>query len=285
MIGIVDVGGGLRGIFGAGVLDYCMEEGIRFDYCIGVSAGSANVTSYAAHQPGRNYHYYIEYSFRKAYMSFENFVKKGSYLDLDYIYSTLYNADGENPLDYPALKASGLPIRIVATSAIKGEAVYFTQDMLKQDSYHVIKASCSLPIVNRPYVIDGVPYYDGGLSDPIPFQKAFQDGCDRVIVILTKPIDFYRDDRLERFLSRFIQKRYPGAAALLSRRNALYREELKQLQQFVQLSKAMIVAPKSIYEMGTLTKDKKILHQLYEDAREAAKAIPAFVDRIAVSKE
>ena len=68
MIGIVDVGGGLRGIFGAGVLDYCMEEGIRFDYCIGVSAGSANVTSYAAHQPGRNYHYYIEYSFRKAYL-------------------------------------------------------------------------------------------------------------------------------------------------------------------------------------------------------------------------
>ena len=69
MIGVVDVGGGLRGIYGAGILDYCIQNGIRFDYCIGVSAGSANIVSYAAQQQKRNYYYFIEYSFRKEYMS------------------------------------------------------------------------------------------------------------------------------------------------------------------------------------------------------------------------
>lgn len=38
--GVIDVGGGLRGIYGAGVLDRCLEEDLRFDLCIGVSADS-----------------------------------------------------------------------------------------------------------------------------------------------------------------------------------------------------------------------------------------------------
>ena len=46
--GIVDVGGGLRDIYGAGVLDRCLDESIHFDVCIGVSAGSANLASTAA---------------------------------------------------------------------------------------------------------------------------------------------------------------------------------------------------------------------------------------------
>ena len=54
MIGILDAGGGLRAAFGAGVLDACLEKGIAFDYCIGVSAGAANMCSYLSGQHGRN---------------------------------------------------------------------------------------------------------------------------------------------------------------------------------------------------------------------------------------
>ena len=104
--GIIDVGGGLRGIYGAGVLDRCMEEGVQFDCCIGVSAGSANMSSYVAGQHGRNKPFYLDYSFRREYMSVGNLVHKHSYLDLEYVYGALSNADGENPLDYPAVTAS-----------------------------------------------------------------------------------------------------------------------------------------------------------------------------------
>ena len=188
MIGVVDVGGGLRGVYGAGVFDTCLDEGIAFDYLIGVSAGSANVASFLAGQKGRNLKFYADYSFRKAYMSFRNLLRRGSYLDLDYIYGdALTNAGGEYPLDYQAMAARPETAKIVATDAATGQPVYFDFHDMAQDDYGAIKASCCVPVVNRPYRWRGKAYYDGGLSDPIPFQQAFQAGCDRVVVILTRP--------------------------------------------------------------------------------------------------
>ncbi len=102
--GIIDVGGGFRGIYAVGVLDYCMDQNIKFDLGIGVSAGSANLSSYVAGQRGRNYKFYTEYSFRKQYMSLKNFIFKKSYVDMDYVYGTLCNTDGEYPLDYSTLR-------------------------------------------------------------------------------------------------------------------------------------------------------------------------------------
>ncbi|WP_242833217.1 patatin-like phospholipase family protein [Clostridium saudiense] len=87
MIGVIDVGGGLRGIYGAGVFDFCLDNNINFDYGIGVSAGSANIASFLGKQKGRNLKFYSEYIFRKEYMSFHNLFRNGSYIDLDYVYS------------------------------------------------------------------------------------------------------------------------------------------------------------------------------------------------------
>lgn len=101
--GVVDVGGGLRGIYAAGVLDFCLEKNIRFDLGIGVSAGSANLASYCAGQRGRNFRFYSEYTSRKEYMSLGNFLRSRSYFDMDYVYGILSDSRGEDPLDYPAL--------------------------------------------------------------------------------------------------------------------------------------------------------------------------------------
>ena len=98
-IGVVDVGGGYRGIYAAGVLDYCLDHGIHFDLGIGVSAGSANIASYTAGQARRNRQFYSEFGLRKEYASAGNFIRKRSFIDLDYVYGTLSNSDGESPLD------------------------------------------------------------------------------------------------------------------------------------------------------------------------------------------
>lgn len=112
--GIVDVGGGLRGIYAAGVFDWCLDNNIRFDLCIGVSAGSANVTAYVAEQRGRYYRFYAEYSFRKEYMGIGRFLRKRSFIDLDYVYGTLSNSDGESPLDYQKIMVSSSEVLILA---------------------------------------------------------------------------------------------------------------------------------------------------------------------------
>ena len=206
--GIIDVGGGLRGIYGAGVLDRCMEEGVQFDCCIGVSAGSANMSSYVAGQHGRNKPFYLDYSFRREYMSVGNLVHKHSYLDLEYVYGALSNADGENPLDYPAVTASPAELVIVAADACTGKPVYFTKEDVHQNDYRTLMASCCIPVIDRPYYIDGVPYYDGGLADPVPLEKALAMGCDHVAVILTKPIAPEQTGSRDKKLARLLRHRY-----------------------------------------------------------------------------
>ena len=192
MVGIVDVGGGMRGIYTAGVYDYLHDHGVKLDYCLGVSAGAANLVSYLSGQRGRNRRYYTDYANRPEYMSLGNFLKKGSYFDVDYIYSTLSDSHGEDPIDYAAFAENPAPYVVVATDAESGLPRYFTREDIHPDDFDVVKASCSLPIVCQPYPVKGAPCFDGGVSDPVPYKRAFADGCDRVVVLLTRPKDFRR---------------------------------------------------------------------------------------------
>ncbi|MGN1183080.1 MAG: patatin family protein [Faecalibacillus sp.] len=216
-IGVIDVGGGLRGIYATGVFDYFSDNNIEMDLCIGVSAGSANVASYVAKQKERNYPFYTEYSFRKEYMSIKNFISKGSYIDLNYVYGTLSNAEGESPLNYPMIMKNPTEMLVVATNAITGKAVYFDKNDLKQNCYDIFKASSAIPFVCKPYIIDDIPYFDGALSDPVPIKKAFQYGCDKVILILTKPVDFIRHSKKDKMIANRIRKSYPNAADSLKK--------------------------------------------------------------------
>ncbi len=263
-IGVVDVGGGLRGIYAAGVLDYCMDQGIRFDLGIGVSAGSANLVSYMAGQRGRNYQFYIEYAFRKRYMSLGNFITKRSYVDMDYVYGTLSNSGGENPLDYPALRDNSMEFYVVAADALTGEPKYFDKGDVRQDDYSIMKASSSIPFVCKPYVVQGRAYYDGALGDPVPVEKAFQLGCDRVVVILTKPEHVLRNSKKDEKLAAGIRKRYPAAAEKLCKRAQRYNESVALAQEYARQGKVLIIAPNDTCGVDTLKKDKESLQRLYD---------------------
>lgn len=223
-LGVVDVGGGLRGIYAAGIFDFCLTEGIHFDFCAGVSAGSANIASYAAGQRGRNFLFYSEYPFRKEYMSFHSFRREHSYLNLDYIYGTLSNSDGENPLDYWAIQRSAVELVMVACDARTGRARYFHKADLKPDDYSVLNASSAIPFICKPYEVEGIPYYDGALGDPVPVEQAFAAGCDRVVVILSKPRDTIRMPGRDPLFAWLIQRKYPLAARALRRRADRYNE-------------------------------------------------------------
>ena len=275
--GIVDVGGGLRGIYAAGVLDYCMDQGIRFDVGIGVSAGNANLASYTAGQKGRNYQFYTEYAFRKQYMSLGNFIRKKSYVDMDYVYGTLCGADGENPLDYPALRDNPMEFYVVATDAETGQPKYFDKTDIRQDDYSIMKASSVIPFVCKPYIVQGTPYYDGALGDPVPIKKAFQLGCDRVVVILTKPEKELRTSRKDEKLAVGIRKKYPAAAEKLCRRAQRYNESVALAQDYARQGKAFIVAPDDTCGVDTLKKDKESLHRLYEKGYKDGKKITDYL--------
>ncbi len=278
MIGVIDVGGGLRGIYGAGVLDYCLDHEIHFDYGIGVSAGSANIASYIAGQKRRNYPFYLKYPFRKEYMSLKNYLTKKSYLDLDYVYRELSNSGGENPLNYQAFIDNKAKFIAVAYDVNQGKPHYFTKKDFSQDHYEVFEASCCIPLVCQPVVIDDVPYYDGGLGDPVPLKKALDDGCDKVVVILTKPKDLVRDEKDDDMLVKILTRKDPLAGKNMELRAQRYNESVAYAKELEAQGKALIVAPDDIGSMSTLTKDKETLFLMYNKGYVDGEKIKSFLE-------
>lgn len=277
MIGIIDVGGGTRDIYGAGVFDYCLEHHITFDYGIGISAGSANLASFTAKQYKRNYHFFMDYAFREEYMSLKNFINKGSYVDLDYIYYTLSRKEGENPLDYETLKNNPMKFNVLAYNANTGEPHVFTKKDINQDEYRIFSASSCLPIVCKPVNIEGVPYYDGGIIEPIPVRRALKDGCDKVVLILTRPIDYMRDSDHDKLNVNILSKIDKKASEHLRKRAEVYNAALKDALELEKQGKVLIVAPDTIGHMSTLSKEKQNLYLLYRKGYNDAEKIARFI--------
>lgn len=275
--GIVDVGGGFRGIYTAGVLDYCIDYNIHFDLGIGVSAGSGNLITYIAGQRGRSYQFYTEYMSREEYVSINNLRSKKSFIDLDYIYSTLSNSDGENPLDYPAAVANPMEFIVVATEAETGKAKYFDKSDLHQDDYSILKASCSIPFVCHPYVIGDKLYYDGSLADSIPIEKAFLLGCDRVVLLLTLPENTVMTSDQDKKLAALIRKEYPLIAEKLDHQAEEYNKGVILAQKLAACGMLLIIAPDDTCGINTLSRDTNALHQLYQKGYQDGVKITSFL--------
>lgn len=270
MTGILDVGGGMRGIFGAGVTDCLLDKKVYLPYCIGVSAGSANLISYIAKQRGRNYRFYTRYAMRPEYMSFQNFLKKRSYFDLDYVYGTLSVTSGEDPVDYDAFFRAGQTLVTVATRADNGKPQYFTNADFHTDDLSPLKGSCAIPGVCKPYKVGDSLYFDGGVADPVPVEKALADGCDRLLVVLTKLLDFVKKPEHFRAVYTRALRAYPNIVKELETRAEVYNRGVEKARALASAGKAVILAPAGGYHVTAFTKNEKKLERLYREGYEAA---------------
>lgn len=275
---MIDVGGGFRAIFGAGVMDRMMEDGVTVDHCYGVSAGSANMVSFISGQHGRTHKFYTEYAFRKEYASLDNYIKNHNYANLEYVYSTLSNHDGEYPVDYEAFAANPTGFTVIACNAEDGSTKYFDKSDVSYDNFDIMKASSAVPVACEPYVIDGVPYYDGGIADPVPVQKALDDGYDRVVVILTRLKDVLREQKKDIGPAAVLRRSHPTAAERLLNRSRTYNDEVALAKEYEKDGRVLILAPESLYGLNTLSKSYEGLERMYRAGYAAAEAIPAFLN-------
>lgn len=279
MTGIIDVGGGLRGIYGAGVFDRCLDDNIYFDCCIGVSAGSANTASFIAKQKGRNYTFYHDYAFRKEYMSFHSLIKTGSYIGLDYVYGTLTNSDGENPINYENIKNYGGIYNVVSTDAKTAEPVYFTKDDISLDNYTVLCASSCIPIVCKPVEINNKKYYDGGIADPVPVKRAVSLGCDKIILILTRPFSEKKEPGADAKAAALMKRRNPAIAQKLLSRADAYNEGVRYAAELQKEGRCLIIAPDDCCGITTLSKNAESLDKLYKKGYNDGKKIKSFIEK------
>ena len=284
-IGLIDVGGGMRGAYSTGILEYCQENNINFDCCIGVSAGSSNLINFLSNQAKRNFRYYFTYAFRKEYCGLRWFFKDRSYLNLKYIYETIANSDGEDPLDYEALMKNPADFFIVAEECVSGKTKYFTKNDIKQDDYRVLSASCNIPIMNCPVKINDIAYYDGGFAEPVPLKKAFEEGCDKVVLILTRPINIPRNPQKDSFFAKLLKIKYPNAAERLASRAERYNETIELAKKLQEDGKVLILSPENVYGLDTLTRNKESMMKMYEDGKKDAKKILEWLNDNAPKRE
>ncbi len=263
-IGLIVEGGGMKCAYSAGVLDKFLDNNIEFDYTIGISAGSANAASYLAGQRGRNLRFYTTHIHDDDYFGLKPFIKTGNLFGLQYIYKTLSNSDGKDPLDYEHIVNNPSEFVIVATNARTGKPHYFTKDEIQKDNYIQIMASSALPAACRTIKIDGEKYFDGGVSDSLPIDKAIEDGCDKIVVISSKPRNFVKTPEKGKLLYTILCHRYPKIIELLNNRHINYTKAQKKMYDLEKEGKVFVFAPSKSLPMDTYAMDADKNMDLYK---------------------
>ena len=262
--GLVVEGGGMKCAYNAGILDSFLDEGISFDYCIGVSGGSGNLASYLAGQRGRNLRFFTEHIHDKEYFGLKSLLKTGNLFGLPYIYGTLTNSGGRDPLDFSSLMKNPAEYQAVVTNAETGKPEYYGKEMMFQDDYRLIMASSAIPAACRPVELNGTFYYDGGISDAIPVQHALAENCDRLVVILSKNRDYVRKPQGMHFLYSRLCRKYPRIVEAIDRRHITYNENLKLVFELEKKGVAFVFAPSEAIQVGTYSMDEKAERALYD---------------------
>lgn len=279
-IGLVLEGGANRGVFTAGVLDYLMEQGIRFQYVVGTSAGAGNAMNFISGQIGRTRDTNITKDKKYAYFGPKTLLKTGHLFDMNHIYwevPTKYNL-----FDFDAYFANPIEREYTATNCLTGQAAYLRDK--GTDRRHVMTigmASSALPGATPEVEVDGIPYADGGVADSISVRRAFAMGCDKVVVVETRREEFrMKLSKGTKFLARRNQKKYPAFAEAMLHRPEMYNETLDFIHQMEGEGKVFSIRPQ-MQEVKRLERNyhklMKFYHHGYQQAEKAFADLQAFM--------
>ncbi|MCF2596157.1 patatin-like phospholipase family protein [Pseudoflavonifractor phocaeensis] len=280
--GIVLEGGALRAIFSSGVCDGLLEGNIMPDYLIGVSAGIAYGVSYLSRQPRRNLEVVTTYASDHRYMGMNNLADKSnrSYFGLKFAYDTIPNE--LIPFDYDAFAAYPGQVEAVVTNLNTGKADYMEVPRLDRNS-QLLQATCAMPLMFPIYHLNGQPYLDGGIADSIPWRRAMDQGCDRVMVVMTHPRDYVRKQERLMPLIRKTYREYPNFVAAMEDRAQRYNEDREQIFDLERQGKLLVIAPDSTMGVSRTERNPEKLRLLwakgYQAAMDRMEEIRAFFSR------
>ena len=262
--GLVLEGGALRTIFSAGVCDAFLDGGLPMpDYTIGVSAGIAYGVSYLSRQSRRNLKLVTTYANDSRYMSMRNLLdrRNRSYFGLKFAYETIPNQ--LLPFDYDTFEAYPGTVEAVVTNVNTGKAEYLP--VPRRDAPNlVLEATCAIPLMFPVIEVDGQPYLDGGCADPIPWKRAFEVGCDRVVVILTRERDYRKDSDGSFRMVKSTFRKSPEFVEAMRTRAERYNASREELFALEREGKVLVIAPEDTLGCSRTEKDLEVLRGLWQ---------------------
>lgn len=278
-IGLVLEGGGMRGLYTAGVLDVFLMEGIMPDGIVGVSAGAIHACSYMSEQLGRSVRYNLKYINDKRYMSIRSLLSTGNLFNAEFCYHTI--PDRLNKFDYETFRknAEKIPFYTVATDLETGEPFYHRcLDYGNEQDY--VRASASLPLVSETICLEGRKLLDGGTSDSIPLAFMRKEGFNKNIVILTRPKGYVKKPDSVISILEKVYKDYPSYIEASKNRHEMYNMQLNYVEYFEEHGDALVIRPSRDIKISRTEKNIEKLKHVYKlgryDAMKKLEELKAF---------
>ena len=279
--GLILEGGGMRGVYTAGVLDFFLDMELEFEEVYGVSAGSIHASSYLSKQRGRSIDISTEYLNDPRYCSVRSLIKTGNLFGVKMCYDEIPNQ--LNPYDHETFLKYPGRFYAVLTDCETGKARYQQVKDMNRDIW-AIRASSSLPLVSRMIGVHGHVYLDGGIADSIPVKHSQEQGNAKNVVVLTRDRLYRKKPNGAMRLIRSLYRRYPELVAQMENRHIRYNETLDYIEQEEKEGRIFVIRPSKTVEVGRIEKDKEKLMELYnqgyEDAKKSYEDLKSFLGEV-----
>lgn len=257
-VALVLEGGAMRGLYTAGVLDVFIQNDIKVDSILGVSAGALFGINYKSKQIGRSLRYNLKYAHDKRYMGIYSLITTGDVMNKDFCFNKLvYELD---PLDFETFDNSKVEFYAVVTNVETGKAEYINISDAKRDMEY-LRASGSMPFVSNLVEINGKKYLDGAIADPIPFKKALNLGYEKIIVVQTRPADFVKTKSCLPF--GLVYKKYPEFVKTAKEAYINYNKTLDLIKKYENEGKIIVLKPSEKIKMQRVEKNLNKLQAIY----------------------
>jgi predicted patatin/cPLA2 family phospholipase len=218
-------GGGSRGVFSFGVIDSFIKASYNpFDIHLGVSNGAVVQLWYLLEASDYNLDKML-FSASRDYVRYTNLLFNKSIMNFEKLYQ---DANKVFPIDFDRLQVNleGKNFYVVVSDAASGKPEYI--ELSKENYINEMLATGSLPVLMKNAILlEGKRKYDGGITDPIPVQKAYEMGAREIVVIRTYEKAFIRKTKLENYIAAFATRAYPKISKALKYNSATYNSSLE----------------------------------------------------------
>ncbi|MBE6453056.1 MAG: patatin family protein [Alphaproteobacteria bacterium] len=272
--GLVLEGGAKRGIYTAGVLDVFMENNIRFDAVVGVSAGAIHGCSYVSKQRGRGIRYNLKYNNNYKFMSIRSWLLSGNIVDTQFAYHDL--PERLDIYDNETFIKSDTQFYVTVSDVVSGNPEYILcKDMFADIDY--LRASASMPFVSQIVEVNNKKYLDGGITDSIPLHACRKLGFTKNVVIATRPQGYRKKAFKHQWLAKLIYGKYPNFINAMINRHKMYNQEIEQMEKEAEAGNIVLIRPSRFINISKMETNPDIIQDMYNLGRQDALSI---LDRI-----
>lgn len=262
-LGLVLEGGGMRGAYTAGCLAWMIDNQIEVDYGIGISMGALHLCTYLLKDTKMLHLTGVTYMSDSHIIGLSPLLREKRYVGYNYVFEQLLKKE----LHYSTepIRQQQMDMEIGVYDLEQSKTIFKNASDL-DDEMIMIKAACVLPIAGHIVDYQGKRYLDGGITVMVPIERALEKGCDKNIIIVTKPEGYVRKaaGALMRWMMKFNYPKYPKMVYDYTHRHENYAIQMKKVSDEVEAKKAVLIRPSKTIPVKRFSGDPENLQKLYD---------------------